>query len=274
MVYRFIIALLLSMLIPATSVSASHILAKKFPEFSATYDLYYGDTKVGEGYRFLYYQNDTSIRYGWISDISYLFLSDRRAYTGNLTLVGDSIEPMTFEEIRTGVGKDYHAKVNHDRDNQRIHITGYSRKDKNIAAKTGAVDYMSFQLAMRQDLMEGRSELKYDIVDRKKIKTYELKAQQETILETAIGKLKVIPVVYEHHDKKDDDRWKTMFWVSPDLNYEIVRLDYIDEDNELVAHIELSHYQPLVDHDLLAQKFRQVNGEDEQAVNLDKEKLF
>lgn len=94
-------------------------------------------------------------------------------------------------------------------------------------------DKLSYQLALRHDLKMGNTTLRYDVVDKAKLKTYAFTIQKPESLHTALGDLDTILVERQHKSRT------IQLWFAPKLDYVIVQAKYYHHDKlEACAEIE------------------------------------
>jgi hypothetical protein len=87
---------------------------------------------------------------------------------------------------------------------------------------------LSYQLAMRRDLIENNPELCYQVIYRGRVKEYRFRRLGEEKLKTRAGTFDTIKL----ERVRDDDQRETLLWVAPSLDYLPVRLWQREEDGE------------------------------------------
>lgn len=92
----------------------------------------------------------------------------------------------------------------------------------------GVLDKLGFQLQLRQDLKAGKTEMVYEIADGGKLKEYEFKVVEETMIDTQNhGRVNALLVekVREPYKKRE-----THLWFAPQWDYLLVRMVQIEDD--------------------------------------------
>lgn len=98
----------------------------------------------------------------------------------------------------------------------------------------GAIDKLSYQLALMRDLAAGVSDLQYRVADVGGAKSYRLERRADERVRVAGVDYDTVPVAYE----RDDGR-RTVLWCAPTLGYLPVRIEYTEKDGQ-VTTAELS----------------------------------
>ncbi len=106
-------------------------------------------------------------------------------------------------------------------------VTLYKGETEEIPLSEKLYAPLSYQFAMRQDLLDGRRELAYPVVRRGRLKEYRYLIQGEEILDTPLGELQTLKL---KRDRDSSDR-ETYLWVAVNLDYLPVKL-HQQEDGE------------------------------------------
>ena len=96
-------------------------------------------------------------------------------------------------------------------------------------AVAGAIvgDGLSYQLALRCDLAQGKNTVTYPVVKRGKVRQYTFKRIGTAVLETKLGSLETVVV-----DRvRDDDERTTRIWFAPKLKHMLVKLEQFEKDD-------------------------------------------
>lgn len=121
-----------------------------------------------------------------------------------------------------------------------------ARRPWNKALKSGYQDQLSSQLALRHALITGTFDdsLKQTLVAKKgKVKTYALTRLGEERLETPLGTLDTVKL----HRQRPGSSSEATLWLAPSLNYMIVKMQQIDDDERYtleLLNIDLQDPQP------------------------------
>ena len=101
---------------------------------------------------------------------------------------------------------------------------------------------MSLQLQLRLDLLAGKLEnpQSYRIIDRGRIKHYRVEKHGEETLQ--LGKRQIHAVKLRQHSPGKAK--ETFIWVSPDLDYLIVKIVHEDDDERYEMRLESASLDP------------------------------
>ena len=86
---------------------------------------------------------------------------------------------------------------------------------------SGALDPLSMQLKLREDVMRGETSLTYQVTRKGRIKEYHFVVEAEEITETLIGPLRTVRV---RRDRGDDSPKFTMIWLAVDWSHTIAKI--------------------------------------------------
>lgn len=94
----------------------------------------------------------------------------------------------------------------------------------------GAIDKLSYQLALMRDLAAGVGALRYQLADAGGGKAYRLERRADERVRAAGADYDTVPVVYA----RDDGR-RTVLWCAPRLEYLPVRIEYTEKDGKVTT---------------------------------------
>lgn len=101
-------------------------------------------------------------------------------------------------------------------------VTGRSEKKAvDLPLQPGLLDSMSVQVALMNELLAGRTPMRFVIVDKGRIKDYDYTAQGEDKLATPLGEQHT--VIFR--SARPGSRNGTWFWCAPDLGYLPVKVE-------------------------------------------------
>ncbi|TBW54475.1 DUF3108 domain-containing protein [Marinobacter halodurans] len=103
----------------------------------------------------------------------------------------------------------------------------YEGREVDVAFPRGALDPLSFQLQLQQDVRDGEQEMHYKIVDKNRIDEDTFAVLGEETLNGKFGNVNTIKV---EKVRAPDSKRKTLMWFAPDWNYLLVRLIQIEPD--------------------------------------------
>lgn len=128
--------------------------------------------------------------------------------------------PIHYEYHRTGFGRDRHAILSFDWADFKV-TNNVQNKPWQMDIPPGALDKLSAQLQLRQDLVNKRSLRDYQVADGGKLKTYSYIVLGEEVLETSLGKLNTVKI---RREKANSTKRSTIFWLAKDWDYLLVKL--------------------------------------------------
>ena len=161
------------------------LYAADIQEFSAQYEIFYGEIHLGKAnYRFSH-KNGNSYRFEFDSKLRFLIFWDQRSVSSDLVYEDQRMLPSQYRHDRKGTGRDYREEILFDRPNNRIIATyGIERPS-------------------------------YRIVDFNKLKTYEFSLVGTEVLNIQGRDYEsiILQVV------RKNERRKTQMWFSTERNY-------------------------------------------------------
>lgn len=181
-------------------------------------------------------------------DGRYLLTSSARSFLASISeqtrfvWKGDSeLIPLEYQYHREGIGKNRHAILDFDWEKKRVRNNVQS-KPWYMDIPAGALDKLSYQLKIRQDLIThfqslaqspaGKSTaaptLTYQIADGGKLKKYQFEIQGDEWINTAIGQIDTVKVIRIRQNSKRS----TTFWLAKDWQFLLVRLQQIDSKGD------------------------------------------
>ncbi|MGI9264644.1 MAG: DUF3108 domain-containing protein [Gammaproteobacteria bacterium] len=121
-------------------------------------------------------------------------------------------------------------------------VVSVYRGDEIVHQVAGQVfDLLNLRIKLMTDLARDRLQSHYQVVDGKgRLKTLEVRRVGEESVTTKQGEFDAIRLEY------DDDDKRFLIWISPRLNYQLVRIDQ-HEDDKLKASLILDSYQESTD---------------------------
>ncbi len=130
------------------------------------------------------------------------------------------LQPVKYEYHREGLGRDRHAYLYFDWSKQQV-INDVQNKPWTMKVPLAALDKLSYQLQMRQDLLQNSAFGDYQIADGGSLKNYSFSVIGEEWLDTSVGRLQTLKIerVRAHTAER-----KTFIWFAPAWDYLIVRL--------------------------------------------------
>ena len=220
------------------ALCAQPLFAAEIQEFSADYEIYYGDIHLGKANYRLSHSQDNHYRFDFASYLSFLIFWDERNVSSDLVYEDQQLRPSYYRHDRKGTGRDYLEEIVFDRSNNRIRAT-YGKESKELDYEKDVIDGLTMQLQMVLDLQRGIERPKYWIVDFNRFKEYEFSfAGAETIKIQDVDYESVIFQVVRSHERR-----KSQMWFSTEHNYLPVRMVHFSKgkkkfNTHLVNYIE------------------------------------
>lgn len=141
--------------------------------------------------------------------------------------------PNNYEYHRTGLGRDRHAVLTFNWQKKRV-TNNVQSKPWKMEIPEAALDKLSYQLQLRQDLLAQKPVLSYQVADGGRLKTYHFEVLKEETLDTPVGKLITVKVKKVRASGK---KRVTYLWLAKDWNYLLVRLQQKESDGK---HYEIN----------------------------------
>lgn len=119
--------------------------------------------------------------------------------------------------------------IDFDWSNARSHAT-INGTPVEAALEPGAIDKLSYQLALMRDLAAGVTSLSYRVADAGGGKHYTLERRANERIKAGGRAYDTVPVAYV----RDDGR-RTVLWCAPTLGYLPVRIEYTEKDGAVTT---------------------------------------
>jgi hypothetical protein len=195
------------------------LFASEIQEFTAEYEIYYGDRRLGTANYRLSHSRENIYQFEFVSELSFFIFSDERSVRSDLVYEDHHLLPVYYSHDRRGTGRDYLEEIHFDRSDKLIR-SSYRKESVEFEYEEDIVDGLTVQLKMMLDLRRGVKRPKYKILDFNKIREREFSfAGDETITVQNVDYRSVIYQVV-----RDNDRRKTQLWFLPDRDYLPVKM--------------------------------------------------
>ena len=197
------------------------------PPFSAQYKLYARGFAIGEGTRRLYQQPDGKMVYEaktLTTGVLALFRDDKIEERSLFSLTpAGKIQPLEYSLDHTGSKKQKHVHITFDWPLKKAKNTADSPWELTIPE--GTLDDQLYQIALMQDLQQGKRELSYTVADDGKIKVYRPTFVSEEKVRTDLGEFNTLKYERVSSDKKR----RTTLWCAPVLHYLPVQVEHLEK---------------------------------------------
>lgn len=201
--------------------------------FNVKYKAYRYGKELGHASLMLEDLGRDKYRLTYDSKVSLFFLSDKRKEVSLFSFIDNKITPYKYNYTRTGTGPDKKLEAKFDSSNSVININN----EKSLAW-SGELDNQLYRLDLQLKIAEGEKQFEYQLLNyRGDIRHYKLLVLGKEQLTLPYGMLEGIKVKIMRENKKRE----TYAWFSPELNYQLVRLQQFKEGEEQ-GDIQLSEY--------------------------------
>lgn len=137
-----------------------------------------------------------------------------------LELINNKYRPVSYRYLQTGLSQETRA-VNYNWD-ALIAVSSENEESWTLELAAETYDQLSQQIAIREKLIAGDSELHFSVIDDQAIEQYRYRVIGDEVLSTAVGELDTTKV--ERVRDSDDER-ETVFWLAKDWQFVLVRID-------------------------------------------------
>ena len=192
--------------------------------FAANYRAYYFGAAI-EATRELKNVDDSNIIFSFRTNTFFIDIDESSTLTWSKNTPSLLI-PLDYQYHRTGIGKNRHTHLTFDWQAQQI-IDTQSNVQLSIPDNTLIYDKLSYQLQLQHDLMNGKTEFDYLIVDDDKLKNYRFRIVAEEILVTELGELRTVKL----ERIRDHNKRATYIWFAKDWHYLLAQLEQREKDN-------------------------------------------
>lgn len=137
------------------------------------------------------------------------------------------IIPQQYHYQRTGLGKNRETLLDFDWKQQTV--TNKEQSNPwSMNTPSGVLDKLSYQLQLRNDLLNQRDTMSYRVADGGSLSTYKFSVMGDEILETAIGQLNTVKV---ERVRKNSDR-VTYLWLAKDWDYLVIKIVQLEDGQD------------------------------------------
>ncbi|MDX1525396.1 MAG: DUF3108 domain-containing protein [Pseudidiomarina maritima] len=224
------IALLLSLSMSEAVAAEPDLLQP----YEARYEVHRGGSQYGEAVRELSYDaNKNTYSLYTETEISLLFLSDRRRFWSEFVLHEGKVQSQSMEYKRTGTGRDKGFAGTFDWSQQQI-IDQATQQPLSLPWLAQRIDEASHIEQLRLDVAEADNgaELTYQVLDEKGQADELIYAvQARETLRLPYGDIEAIKVVRV----RENSRRETDYWLAPELDYMLVKMTQRKDGDEVAS---------------------------------------
>lgn len=145
-----------------------------------------------------------------------------------LRLDDDQLIPLNYRYERKGLGRSRVDTQHFDWPNGLV--TGeYKKREFSLATEPGLLDKTTYQLALQRDLLAGKTDMHYRVVDGDQVDDYQFRVVGEKRVTTRAGQFDAVEV---ERVREADAKRQTKLWFAKDWQYLLVRLKQIETDGQ------------------------------------------
>jgi hypothetical protein len=208
--------------------------AEQLIGFEAQYTVYRFGRRLGKARLSLKADEENLYRLDYYSKVSAFFLSDIRSETSFFSFENKQLQPHTYAYSRSGTGSNKNTKIDFDVEKSEATINQAQPLDW-----LGQLDNQLYRLDVQLKLASGKREFIYDIINnRGQLRHYVLKVVGKEQLDLPFGMIEGIKVKI----LRENSTRETIAWFSPQLNYQLVKLQQFKNGNEQ-GEIRLKHFK-------------------------------
>ncbi len=212
-------------------------LAKPIP-FSASYEVYNGDSKIGElifSFKHVGNNNYTSEGTASTSGVLGLIPNVSASIKSRWKYINGHIQPVWYKYKASIVLVNKRMFSVYDWSSHVATVT-HNKKVRKVPLEDGDLDQSLVPLAVMQDLKRKKLRDEYRYVDRRRIKKYKFKIIGQDQVDTKLGRFDAVLVeTVQKSKKRNKPKRQTIFWSVPKLEYLPVRITYKSGDDAEVV---------------------------------------
>lgn len=206
------------------------------PLFKAEYTISAMGLTLAEGTRHLTKQPDGSYLFHTLAKptgVASIFREDTIEENSHFLFENTQLKPLLYEykHLDNNHNLKKYKKVVFNWETLEA-LSTENKKEWKLPLQKGAVDFLSSQISLMQDLtLNKRGDQNYIIVDEDEIKPYTIKFEKEETLETALGKFKTLKFI---RHAKNPKRYSSL-WCAVDLKFLPVKIEHTEPNDHTVS---------------------------------------
>ena len=202
--------------------------------FDAKYKAYKYGRSLGHANMSLESKGHDEYLLTYNSKVSLFFMSDKRSETSEFQFRDNKIQPRQYKYRRSGTGKNKSLEAVFDDEQKLIRL---GKEDS--MPWMGELDNQLYRLDVQIRLAQGQKEIEYDLINyRGEKRHYIIEVVGKEQLSLPYGMLEGVKV----RIARENSRRETFAWFSPELNYQLVRLQQFKDGDEQ-GDIRLSEFK-------------------------------
>ena len=211
-------------------ISLSWPLYAQVQPFTAHYTVYAKGLALGKGRLSLSLQGNNSYQMTTEikpHDIAAFLVQDHISEQATGVLNNAIPLPIHYDYKQQGGRKDRYRSLDFDWPARQV-VSHHKGKHKTLALQTRMTDPLSLYLLVMHDLQQNHQAVEYQVINKGRLRTYQVSHHGNDILETPLGALQTIKI---SHSRAGSKRM-TMFWFAPELNYVPVQVAQFKKNSE------------------------------------------
>lgn len=201
--------------------------AEELDNFTADYNVFYGQLKLGEGVYILRQLQNNTYNFSFKSNMRFLIFSDKRRVDVDFNFIDGQVQPIRYTHKRTGTGPDTVDVITFDKVSNKIvseHEDGTYQQEYDALIR----DALSAQLQLILDLEKGVKKPSYIILDDNRVKQRHFEFVDKVTI--TVSDEEYHCVVYQLTRNKKKKR--TKMWFSIEHNYLPVQMIHFDKNKK------------------------------------------
>lgn len=155
-----------------------------------------------------------------------LFVDDKIDETSLFVQHGNTFKPVSYRYVHSGSSKNRNQSIDYDWQSMAANINYRGEKNR-IELRDGTVDRFLLPLVIGQDLQDSTLDQQYRVLDRGRVKDFNLIARGRETIKTPAGTFETLVV-----ERDDDDKKTTRFWLATENNYLLVKVEQSEMNEE------------------------------------------
>ncbi|MCF7516660.1 MULTISPECIES: DUF3108 domain-containing protein [unclassified Pseudoalteromonas] len=203
-----------------TLLLPTSVLAGDLTQYQAKYDVLRKGETHGKAVRELKKINDGNYVLTYHSEIEWMIFSDSRKETSEFSYQDHKISPLSYAMERTGTGPDKEYTLKFDPVHKQVN-SNQSKYPLKFDWSDDFQDSLSYQVQVREELKQGKTQLSYPLVDKKgNLRSYDFEVIGTEMISLPIGNIDAIKVKRLY----DNNKRQALAWFAPEMDYMLVRM--------------------------------------------------
>ncbi|GGK69593.1 DUF3108 domain-containing protein [Amphritea balenae] len=140
----------------------------------------------------------------------------------------DLIEPQRYEYHRKVIGSSKDAVLQFNWSTGTV-LNDIKGKPWTMDVPKGALDSLTYQVQLRQDLLANKEQFVYEVADGGRLKTYRFIRLGTEPIATPLGSFNAVKI---QRDRGPDSKRQSYIWCAPELDYIVVKLQQVEKNGK------------------------------------------